>query len=763
MGNSTSRGYVIDQAKLALPPADAVVFSDGDLVDVNPTVASDKEAPLTDSLCAPAFELQAPTGGVRGIGLSHKMTYTRKVTQMLHINKASPATSTVPRTLTAADINRIIASPYSGLAFYLNWHVARRLMGGKTGGELNTIALAYSLAAVTNSVTHLLVLEADAANPGKMMDQTLIEQKAKAEGVSTADFTAIGAAPFNRTAACKNLAPSDWIKACTLLSRDGVSAFARRHKLGAFACPPGIKPPSGTSDKFISRAMQSYGLSVSSESDRALYYRASKALDCVSIVYGQIATAMKAEPPLIGPGCQCDWSPVMVLMRFECDSHQAPLFSTPLDKTSLPRLAGGPAGRRVLARAFTAAIESHECGIAYITGTGIDVKRIVTTLMEQIPVFHLQHPSIVAALPMDVKKLFLQSSDTLLYQSVRRILAAAAAYNEGRTGDKCSVPSDCKAMLSFPAITETARSWGQNFSPKRLDETTSAKLAAALSAVSGLGSTSITDADALRGAFTDMTGILDTERKKAEALQFDVQTTPAILDMETEKLLTTPPDPSVIKTTVAAALTQVQTTAPQQSSGFLAAAAQAVANAFGGDRKKRARKGIPEKTLATMLDLPEDFFDGFKKAIDEADMMTKLTGGVKISAAELGLTPKLMGYFAKFITDQAKFKSDVWDGANLICQDQTVLRFLRAFVSGINATLLLSPADLSTKEARETLYIQVAGGAWQVVYEIKEFISEQPSSLKASELGFAIENDPEDSADFSSTTKDLAAVNLSGP
>jgi hypothetical protein len=742
MGNTTSRGYTVAQISETLADGAAVSFTDGDLVDPNPTLAAEKEAPPSSAIAVAAFRLkrQGPP-----VGIDSSMSFSKKKTFVYPLTKGDIVEETAPYTLNAKDLNEIINAPWSALAFHINWHMAYRFIGRKSGAAVNQLALAYSLAGITNAATHLLVLEQDPEAAG-VKDQAIVRQKVQMEGISDDEAVKIAALPFNKTRACSELTAQDWIQACVLLNRCYVLAYTRRHTLGAWAMPRGQTAPAGTSDKFVSRAMSAMGLNSTVESERNMFYDAAKAIDSVSGVYAQLGVAMSMG--LIGKGCQLNL--VHMLVRFTYDSAviRSPYIAIPLDRTNLPRLAGGPAGKRVLGRALTAAMENHDCGTAYVTGTGIDAKKVLTTLAGQMEVFHLLHPAVLALQPQDLKTLANKSADVLLYQSVRRVLAANAAYHEGRSGKPCEVPSDIKAMKMHPDIAAVAKSWGKNFAPKQLDEATSGKLATALASVSGLMSAAVLDADAIKTQFAEMDKEIKTAETVASQKQWDYTTSGKYLDYESEKAEDVQPDVRVSKeaarlaiTAAAAARPKAQT--PEEFWQSVTVGPSGIGSAlFGGPKAKRSRAAIDIAKITAMLGLPAKYLEGIPKMAAAEALRQKFEAQQPIWPGDLGLSSKVFEYLSDRMKITQQEMAKVLSPETGLDRDPNFMRAAANLGEFLAKVFRLQPEDLDSDDKRKGLYVHSAKLHLELAGEIAE-LTESEREFDSRVLGFNLVDPPQ--------------------
>ena len=237
------------------------------------------------------------------------------------------------RTMDAQMMNAALAAPGSALAFMINCHMAQRILASKPAAKVGVLSLALNLAAIAGAATHTLVLEFD-KDTGALVLSPALKEKLRIEGIAEVQAATMGNKPFNLTLAASNLSRDLWTSAATYLSREGCSAFARRRTLGAFAMPKGQAVPTGTTDKFVSRCATILGLTLNSESERAVYYTASKCFDRTSIIYDQITVAMKQA--LIEKGQLCEWAKISL----QCRAMDSAGHSTPLVAIALGPLTG---------------------------------------------------------------------------------------------------------------------------------------------------------------------------------------------------------------------------------------------------------------------------------------------------------------------------------------------------------------------------------------------------------------------------------------
>ena len=738
MGNTNAKGE-LKVSDLSLPiDGSPLVLTDGDLVDLNPSVEAERCCSFEYCLVVAPFSDPKYPSTVFTEGQSFRPKKAKLI---------SAAESTV-RTMDADFINTAMAAAGSALAFRINMAMSQRILGSKTTAKSGVLSLAYNLAAIAGCGTHLLILEFN--EDGQLIMSPLLKEKLRVEGISEAEALSLGAKAFNVTAAAANLSKDLWVSASTYLSREACSAFARRHTLGAFAMPRGQAVPTGTSDKFVLRCATCLGLTLGSEADRAVYYTCSKVLDRIKLIYDQITVAMKDD--LIGEGQLCDWRKLSLqILSTDTRGTTVPLVAIAFDRTTLPRISQGPSGRRFLVRALQCSLEVIDSAACFVTGTQIDVRRLRESLAASMPLIRLGHPAVTGVLPQGLSTLMLKAENQMLFQSARRVIACFAGFEEGRTEKKSEAPADSKACKQHQAIYEAAKSWGARFGVKRLDETTAGKLVEALSAVQGGATLTVTDAGQLKALYSGFQQEMESQKEKDVKILDDAsKTIPSdfkLVDFSTGKAIMEK-ETSALMGDVTAAFREASTykspTVPKiqmTPSETMASRLTALGSSFGfTTARKKAKttdfvslaRWLGKEKLAKLLQVTK------KPKISADDLNEKLFDvNTPLPLSDLGYpTKELVEVIASDVSGELKKIIDK-DSLLLSAGDMVPLaRALHQYATVVGMMTEQPVVEITGGEAKE-LYTQHAFCYMQVIVSIADLVGgETPSYEK---IGFRFE------------------------
>eukprot|EP00971_Amphidinium_carterae_P229146 4545385-Amphidinium_carterae.1 len=105
-----------------------------------------------------------------------------------------------------------------------------------------------------------------------------------------------------------------------------------------------------------------------------------------------------------------------------------------VDRSCLPRRAGGPALMRGRIGAYERCIELALMGIYLVTGAVAEVVALRDMLGAPMPRMHLGHPALDVILPLSAKSLVLNARNATAKRLIAKLNGIYAGFTEGRTG-----------------------------------------------------------------------------------------------------------------------------------------------------------------------------------------------------------------------------------------------------------------------------------------------------------------------------------------
>ena len=391
-----------------------------------------------------------------------------------------------PILIDATMVNEIIGSPGSRIAYEFNFRLLEGILPGKA--DVTSAALAVTLAASMGQVERAVVV----GTP----DWHKVVGKMNFKLVAGLGDT------FDRSRVMKNLKPRNFGVANRLLSRAATVRYIRYHTLGGYATTKATDQvyaqsldavavadkPQEKKDSIVTRSLALLGLNPKVQTDLDAYYLFAKSLDPLATVYAQIAQEAKSGQQLTLSEFSAGGSSMQDILKAhaggekqqvklvkiypvpEDESHRGHVLCTAwvasrVDRSCLPRRAGGPALLRGGVRAYERALELTPLGVPIVVGLVAEITSLRNLLGALIPRAHLAHPALDRILPPQVKGLNAMARNAVAKRLFTGVNAVYAAFEEARTGTPTEIQSDRKALRSANCkqLVEAARAYGAFF------------------------------------------------------------------------------------------------------------------------------------------------------------------------------------------------------------------------------------------------------------------------------------------------------------